>query len=337
MLYSAKLAEAIDAKIVPSELSVRNILSELGRSGARLVDIQFEYRTFKSHIRTMIELPLLVALVRNRMAVVVTVHGVVTYQSLKGQILRLPKWLAFVVAVGITAKLSDRIVVHSQEMKRELATLGVTNVIVIPHGSGPLDYKPHQSSRESVLFFGFMRASKGIDVLIAAFSQVATARPRAVLTIAGGANSPSENLYVTKLKNLVKTFRLEPNVQFETRFISESDKEKLAAESEILVLPYTDCFVEVSGVAHDFSGYGMALICSQTPRFSELVSGENCIKTRVTPDDLAQSLILLMGDQKLREKLSSGLYRLAEVDSWQHVAEERMNLYTEILAGRASR
>jgi hypothetical protein len=101
----------------------------------------------------------------------------------------------------------------------------------------------------------------------------------------------------------------------------------LALQSGILVLPYTDTFLEVSGVVHDFAGYGVSLICSKTPRFDELRNGFDCIKIQPTPSDLGESLSKLLGDTELREKLAGNLSRLARCESWEQVASSRLELY----------
>src|ERR1700680_4330701 len=87
-VYSQKLSEALDARIISAELPIRKIVSEVIENGFNIVDIQFEYRTFGSHLRTLTSLPILALLLRNTAATVVTVHGVLTYESLLGQRLR---------------------------------------------------------------------------------------------------------------------------------------------------------------------------------------------------------------------------------------------------------
>jgi glycosyltransferase involved in cell wall biosynthesis len=153
-------------------------------------------------------------------------------------------------------------------MRRELFRYGVKNVTVIPHGSGPFRYRPQDESRNSVLFFGFIRPSKGIETLLLAFEQVIQAHPKATLIIAGGVSDSNEVPYFERLSNLVRRLDLEKNVSFRKGFLPEIEKEALAAESAILALPYTDSYLEVSGVVHDFSGYGVSVLCSLTPRFS---------------------------------------------------------------------
>jgi hypothetical protein len=114
---------------------------------------------------------------------------------------------------------------------------------------------------------------------------------------------------------------------FENGFIPEADKKALAAGSGVLVLPYRDHFVEVSGVVHDFCGYGVALICSETPRFAELRSGFDCLKVGVTALELGTMLSSLLRDVERRENLARNLSSMAKDESWTSVGELRLRIY----------
>jgi len=231
---------------------------------------------------------------------------------------------------------SAQMLVHTESMRRELIRYGVKNVTVIAHGSGPLCYRPQDGSRNSVLFFGFIRPSKGIETLILAFEQVVRVHPKAILIIAGDVSDSDEVPYSHRLSDLVRRLGLEANVSFRTGFVPEVDKQSLAAESAILALPYTDSYLEVSGVVHDFSGCGVSILCSQTPRFSELTDGFDCLKVRVTPSELRDSICRLLEDVELRGKLASNLFALAQSESWPAVARTRLDLYAATIPAHRS-
>jgi glycosyltransferase involved in cell wall biosynthesis len=245
------------------------------------------------------------------------------------------KWAAFVVSLRLTASFGDQMIVHSEEMKRELVGYGIMNVVVVPHGSGPLSYQAQDYSRQSILFFGFIRPSKGIDNLITAISQTLVSFPSTTLIIAGDVHSRGDHLYLMQLYDLVRKLDLGMHVRFLPRFIPEGERKTLAANSSILALPYTDDYLEVSGVVHDFSGYGLSLICSRAPRFSELRDGFDCVKSGTTPRELSESLCKLLASIELRERVARNLYQFANSESWQNVAAMRSALYSHILASRS--
>src|ERR1700722_7393531 len=113
-IYAQKLSRVLGARTIAAELPLRRMVSEVVEGGFDLVDIQFEYRTFGSHLRTLTRLPLLALFLRDRVATVVTVHGVLTYESLRGTRFRFWKWLAYVASLRLTALFCRLVIVHSE-------------------------------------------------------------------------------------------------------------------------------------------------------------------------------------------------------------------------------
>jgi glycosyltransferase involved in cell wall biosynthesis len=330
-IYSQNLSKGLDATIIPAELPLSRIRAEVSKNRFDVVDIQLEYRTFGSHLRTLLYLPVLALLLKDMSEVFVTVHGILTPQSLRGQHLRLPKLIAFVLSVKLSALFSNQMLVHTASMRGELIRYGVKNVTVIPHGSGPFSYEPQAESRNSVFFFGFIRPSKGIESLVLAFGRVIQTHPKAHLVVAGDVSDPGEGAYFASLSNLVLSTGLQDHVSFRRGFLGDADKKSLAANSGILALPYTDSYLEVSGVVHDFAGFGVSVLCSQTPRFSELSDGFNCLKVRVTPSEVADAICRLLDDVELRERLATNLLMLAQTESWPAVSKMRLDLYRRLI------
>jgi glycosyltransferase involved in cell wall biosynthesis len=336
-VYSHHLADVLNATIIPAELSLRQIRSEVFKKRYDVVDVQLEYRSFGSHFRTLVGLPVLAILLRGVTGTFVTIHGIITFPGLRGQHFRLPKLIAFVLSVKLSALFCRQIIVHTEAMRLELMRYGVKNVSVVAHGSGPLDYRPQTESRSSVLFFGFVRPSKGIDNLVMAFKRVVQAHPKTSLVIAGGLSNFADATFLKKIMDLVSHAGLDENVSFRTGFLPEVEKEHLATRSSILVLPYTDSYLEVSGVVHDFAGFGVCVICSQTPRFSELSDGVDCLKVKVSPIELGDSICRLIESAELREELASNLFRLAQSESWERVGIIRRGLYAQAIDTRPTR
>ncbi len=162
-LSSQKLAIALGATVISAELPLRRIKSEVVKNRFDVVDIQLEYRTFGSHLRTLTNLPALVFLLNGVAEVFVTVHGVLTYESLRGQRLRGLKWFAFLTSLRLAGLFGCHMVVHTDEMRRELIRYGLRDAVVIPHGSGPLSYRPQDTrvgTSSSSALFGLERGSR---------------------------------------------------------------------------------------------------------------------------------------------------------------------------------
>jgi glycosyltransferase involved in cell wall biosynthesis len=238
--YSEALSKVLAAAVLPAESSVLPLWSEIRKQRYGVVEVQFEYNAFGSHLRSALALPVLAFLLRLSTVGVMTLHGVITYDSLLGQRFRQVKWLGYLVSVRVASLFFRLVIVHSEQMRLSLFRYGLSKVAVVPHGSGPTDYKAQGDSRKAILFFGFMRPSKGIDNLISGFLRVHEKRPDARLVIAGSVRSSQEASYLTLLRRQVDNLNLGESVRFEIGYISESDKQNLAANAGLLVLPYTD-------------------------------------------------------------------------------------------------
>jgi len=331
-LYSKKLAKVLDADVVPAEHSLLRILKSISKHEPDVVDIQFEYTTFGSHLRTVVLLPVLALLLRAYSRVVITVHGIVTNESVADR--RFPRTLvsAYTVSVRVATLFACAIVVHSTAMERALAHLGVKRMYVIPHGSDAPSPNVYPTLDEVILFFGFLKPSKGIDRLIEAYSKVEGVYPNSKLLIAGSVQSLDGELYLENLRELVQTLGLEDKVSFRIGFFTEQEKRSLGSEARILVLPYVDRFVEVSGVAHDFAGSGLILICSRTPRFEEFTDGVDCMKIDTTASEIAKGICELLDGPQRGNHLRTGLVEFAKSTSWPKIAEARLRLYKHLLS-----
>jgi glycosyltransferase involved in cell wall biosynthesis len=328
--YAESLARALGAEIINASLPTFSIWSQVRKNHFNVVDIQFEYSTFGSHLVSVIKLPLLAALLRFGGTGIITLHGVITRDSLEEESFRGLKWFSYLASVKLAALFSE-VLVHSRSMRNSLRNYGI-EAKEVPHGSDTGVLVEGVRSANNALFFGFVRRSKGVSNLIEAVGFAKKLRPEVELVIAGSVRNSIEARYLYTLNAKVREANLSETVSFLTGYISDAQKAALASRSSILVLPYTDNFDEVSGVVHDLARFGLALICSDTPRFSELREGVECLKVRSDPKEIADSIIRLMGDDQLRHKLAGNLEAFARATSWEKVAKSRMEIYRRLLS-----
>ena len=329
--YSRLLSEALKADILSAELPILTLWSAVLRGRYDIVDVQFEYRTFGSHLRSLLALPILAALLRRPTVGVVTLHGVIERDSLSRERFGLAKWFVYAVSMRLATALFRLTIVHSQQMRVSLLHYGGSRVVVVPHASGIVERADGDGFKKKMLFFGFIRPSKGISNLIAGFNIVKETVPDVRLTIAGSARGKDDESYLSSLRKMVLDLGLGEAVDFEIGYVSEPAKLALAKISDFLVLPYTDRFVEVSGVAHDLAGLGIVLICSDTPRFSEFRDGFDCLKVGASPEAIADALKQLLSNPAQAEALSRNLADFALATSWERVRDMRMQLYERLI------
>ncbi len=328
--YARKLAEAMGARLASVEQPLPRLMLELWRRDADVCLVEFEYATFGSVMRSLPLLPLLVFFTRWRHPVVVRLHGVVTEESLRGTRLARLTLLAFHVSYKLTAAFASGFIVCSDLMRTTLESdYRIPGAWVIPLGSDAA--VPGPSDPRNLVFFGFVRPSKGLEELIAATALLRKDLPDLHLVIAGGLALRREGEYLDRLRDIVRRERLEGSVEFRTGFLSEEEKVAIVRSARVIVLPYTDRFVEVSGVLHDLAAYGLPVVCSDTPRFSEVRDGVECLKSPPAGPDLARVIRSVWKEPALAARLGDALRRKALAESWDAVAARHLNVLETVI------
>jgi glycosyltransferase involved in cell wall biosynthesis len=334
--YARKLSAAIGSELLSTEQPMRRLVKTIRTRQPLLCHLQFEYRAFGGAVRTLLVLPRFVSSVSRECAVVVTLHGVVARDNRADRWSRL-SFHVFRALVRRTANSASRIVVLSERMRSELATnYGVHNVVVIPMGCDPAPPPNPKPQKPYLLFFGFLRPSKGILELLNAFAAIATEFPDLGLVIAGAPAKQHESAFIEALDNTLASHPFRDRITLRNEFIDYAEKGRLAQGAELVVLPYKDRFVEISGVVHDVASCGAPILCSNVPRFEELMEGVEALHVPPTPEAIAAGIRRVLLDARLRTQLSQGLSQLASRESWDLVGQSHLALYEETLTATDS-
>ena len=191
-------------------------------------------------------------------------------------------WKARLQAAGFKrfVNLTDCIVVHTQYSKRKLLGEGVTSqIFCIPHG--PIGFYPDvvsniewsakkgNNSDEGtlrVVMFGVISSYKGYLIASNAIRDVLPGAKNLEIIVAGR-QGPNSKDVVESLEKLSQDFPRNVFCQFE--FISEGDAHRLFCLADCLLLPYEH--IDQSGVVSAAVHYGIPIVCSDLPGFSETV------------------------------------------------------------------
>lgn len=329
--YARKLNSAMGIPTLASEQSTREIIREIESSHPDICHLQFEYRTFGGSLRTLLVLPTVARRIAGRSRLVVTIHGLLTREGST----RWPdRFRLFVYRSLIrrVARSAAGFTVFSQRMRAELeSTYGIPDATVIPHGCDSLAPSQGAAVPPYLLFFGFLRPSKGVLELLAAFSLVAPSYPDLTLIIAGGQAKGYESNYIDRIERAVSLHPFRDRISLKKGFIDWSEKDRLARSATLIVLPYRDSTAEVSGVVHDVAASGVPIVCSNIPRFAELAEGIEAIHVSPDPSSIAAGIQRVLSDPLLRTRLSEGLISLAQRESWPEVARVHLEFFEKIL------
>jgi glycosyltransferase involved in cell wall biosynthesis len=165
-------------------------------------------------------------------------------------------------------RLPDRLVVHTEKMKAGLIEqfgVPVHRIVVMQHGVDELPGKlnsPAPSSTLRILLFGGLSPYKGADLLIEAMQHVQDV-PIA-LVIAGECR---DQAYRLEVEQLLSNLGGNHTVQWERRFIAESEVGHYFESADVAVLPYRH--IDQSGVLFTAYRFGTPVIATDVGAFRD--------------------------------------------------------------------
>ena len=229
----------------------------------------------------------------------------------------------------------DRVVVHGERAVDELAAHGVNRarIVRIPHPvfEPPPDRALSSPTGTTLMFFGLIRAAKGLDLLVRALPLVADQVPEVRLIVAG---DPIES--VDPLRKVAADLGVAGRIDWRLRFFPDSEIPDLLEEATVVVLPYRK--IESSGVLATALGHGRPVVVTDVGSLGDTVRefGAGVVAHPNDPSSLAASCVALLREEALVEA-ARGTQAAREALTWERSAEAHERLYEQILADRGLR
>lgn len=285
---------------------------------------------------------------------------VVTFHDLKVPYLfpkagRLRQWV-----VGELARRSDAAIATNLEDLENLSRELPTQSALIPIGSNISPQLPIGYDRDAwrarwgvgpdnllLCFFGFINARKGVDTLLHALHHLASQAhgpltdglapivEPVLLMIGGrtGTSDPTNVAYLAHIRALVSELGLDSRVHW-TGYIPAEEVSASFLAADLCVLPFRDGASFLHGTFHAALAHGVPIVTTQ-PRVDlpELAQGENVLL--VAPEDpraLAEAIVRLASEPKLRETLARGAKALSAQFQWDKIAADTLDLYRTLVS-----
>jgi glycosyltransferase involved in cell wall biosynthesis len=243
--------------------------------------------------------------------------------------------------------LTDHILVHTERMKSELvADFNVSGqkVSVIPYGINnavpnsslsTMEAKGQlgvNSSDKVILFFGNIAPYKGLEYLVAAFTELLRNDPTYLALIVGNPKGPKG--YWKQIQQTVARSRIGDRIIQIIEYVPDEATELYFKAADVLILPYTHIFQ--SGVL--FLGYSFglpAIVADVGSLKEEIIEGETGLVFRPQdPADLAKTISRYFASELFNELES----RRAQIKqyandrySWHKVAAITTSVYSNLL------
>ncbi len=229
---------------------------------------------------------------------------------------------------------SDRIIVHAQGNKDTLIKRDISpkSIAVIPHGAYSFfkkyDENETESEKDCVLFFGYIVENKGIEYLIKAVPIVSMELSDVKVIIAGEGDFSRYSKYIKD----------ESKFEIYNEFIPNTKVSELFQRAKLVVLPYTH-HQGHSGVLTVAYSFGKPVIVTNVGDLPNLVKDgrEGLVVPPKNPENLADAIIKLLKDDKLRKEMGRNALKKAEELSWDNIAKRHIEIYDEVIAERSAR
>lgn len=176
------------------------------------------------------------------------------------------------------------------------------------------------TSNRYILFFGFIRDYKGLDILINAMSDPRIRERNIKLIIAGEFYTDS-----SPYLKLIELYNLQNEIIMSNDFIPDSEVYKYFCASDIIVQPYKNA--TQSGVTQIAYNFNKPMIITNVGGLEEFVP-HNVVGYVVTPDSKeVADAILEFYDKNKEEEFISNIIKLKEKYSWRYFLDNVKSLF----------
>lgn len=269
--------------------------------------------------------------------VIYTAHNVLPHEN--GRIDAFLKQLVYMAVNGV--------IVHSRYIQRKLLDafhVNAAKTCVIPHGNfslyvpdeaiGPARARQHlglSPDDRVLLFFGYIRPYKGLELLIDAFATAADRDPRLKLVIAG---KPQNEQLAEQYGRQIQATAVAERVLFHDRFIPFEEVALYFTAADLVVLPYRA--IDHSGIMHLAYSFGKPVICTPVGDFPEVIEQGRSGYVLESSDAacLADAIATAFGDMQQLAQMGTYARNLGDTRySWTEIARRTLHFY-EMIAGR---
>jgi len=318
------------------------------------VHINHEYMLYGNPFFSLL-FPLVPFLIRlARIKVVITMHSVVSKEALDnkffgqyggGKHFSMVKKIAFTLVTKIIVAFASKVIVHSHFSRKVLNDdygANANKIVVFPHGVEEVSTYEHLKAKELlalknekvILFFGFVSRKKGLKHLVSAMPSILRECKDACLVVAGGPYPSLLNDYkvcVDEVKRLINDLHLNNNVILTNSYIPDDLVHVYFGAADVVVLPHVQAF-GASGILSLAAAHAKPVVVTDHPIFKYYVkNGVNgLVVHKGSSKELADGIIGILSDEKLRSKLGKCLREYASAASWDKLAKSHLELYSSL-------
>ena len=238
-----------------------------------------------------------------------------------------------------------KFIVHNRLCRQVLArVMPLENVMIIPHGTPHLSLPPKEDARRLLgikpddfifLFFGALHAQKNLHTAIRAFHKLDAGKLHAKMIIAG---APRAGLLYNRIyARVCRMLTLgEDTFCWRSQRIAEEDIPTYLSAADVVLLPYWQNYHSSSGVIHLTMAAGKPVLCSDSPKFSEVQTALDDTLPIFIPTHgsrrWTEAMARMVEDRRLRSRVRHFMTAYGEQTSWKNAAIQHLAAYRQAVA-----
>lgn len=244
------------------------------------------------------------------------------------------------------AGLADAVVATvppARDLLFEIYNVPKNKSLVIPHGSPESRTGQNKAAkavlglegRTTVTTLGLINPGKGIEYGIQAIHRIATKYPNVVYLIVGQTHPVVQKhhgeQYRERLQDLTRSLRLEANVKFIDRYLTEGEKELYYLATDIYLAPYVGPDQVSSGTITEALGFGKCVV--STPSIfaqAALANGRGLFCDFNNPESIADQIQEILNNTSLRLKLERKALDFSRKLTWREAAKAYGRTYQKV-------
>ena len=233
-------------------------------------------------------------------------------------------------------KYSNQIIVHGEKLKEQmikeynLPSEKVHAITIGEHEVAPFKKYERKDLKEGgnlILFFGRIWKYKGLEYLIKAEPMITKEVPGTKIIIAGTGED---------FKKYEEMMPNRDNFIVYNYHIPYKEGAELFQRCSVVALPYIDA--SQSGVIPTAYGFKKPVVVTNVGAIPEIVDDgvTGFIVPPKNPEALADALVKLLKDDKLRKQMGENAYKKLKTDmSWDKIAEKTIEVYKEAIQDKS--
>jgi len=243
--------------------------------------------------------------------------------------------------------LSDMVVTSANagiELLHNTYGLNKKKLVLIPHGVPAVPVigtalpkrRLGLSGKFVIASYGLINPDKGIESVIEALPSVIDANPnKEIIYMVVGEPHPALDEKVRKryrgtLDDLVKKLGLAKNVVFVQRYLSNKEMVTHFLATDVCAVTNTNPNQISSGVLSQAIGCGKSIVATEFTHATEVLShGRGMLVKFGCPEDIAEKINLLIGDNELRKAMSRQVHEYAQSITWNRIARFYLEVFSQ--------